>query len=94
MSEVHADRERAQQFVDPLPLENYRNEVSENLQFVEHGASMICRRIAMLDRRPGFRTMAQDDLDQTELVLEQTLAKIRAAKVTFEQKPMERSHAG
>ncbi|MGM4987395.1 hypothetical protein [Tardiphaga sp. 841_E9_N1_2] len=91
MSQVHADMER---FVQPLPLDEYRTEVSENLQFVEHGASMICRRVAMLDRRPGFRTMAQDDLDQAELVLEQSLAKIRAAKVAFEQKPMERSNAG
>jgi hypothetical protein len=91
MSEVHADVER---FVKPLPLEEYRTEVSKPLQFIEHGASMIARHVAMLDRRPGFRAMAQDELDGAELVLEQALAKVRAAKVAYEQKPMESPHAG
>ena len=93
MAEVHADIERAQQFVAPLPLDEYRSEVSEHLQFIEHGASMIERRVAMLTRKPGFRAMTEDDLSKAELVLERALAKVRAAKVAYEQKPMERTHA-
>lgn len=88
MSQVHADVER---FVQPLPLEEYRAECGEHLQYIEHGAGMICRRVAMMTRQPGFRTMAADEIERAELVLEQSLAKIRAAKVAFEQKPMERA---
>lgn len=77
----------------PLPLDEYHAEVSEHLQFIEHGASMIARRVGMLSRRPGFHTRAEDDMNQAEQVLEQALAKVRAAKTTFNAKPAEMSHA-
>jgi len=80
-------------FVQPTPLEEYRNEVSEHLQYIEHGAGMITRRVGMLSRAPGFRAMAQDEMDTAEAVLERALANVRAAKAVYEQKPRERSDA-
>jgi hypothetical protein len=93
MSEVHADTEQARQFVAPSPLEQYRSEVGEHLQYIEHGASMICRRVAMLDRLPGFDTRAQDEVNRAEVTLERALDKIRAAKIAMGHKPQERTHA-
>lgn len=94
MSQVHADMERAQQFVAPLPLDEYRQRVGHHLDLIEAGAEMAARHVRALDRRPAFDARAREELDCTEMVLEQALAKIRVAKVAYEQKPMERSHAG
>jgi hypothetical protein len=93
MAEHHQDIEQARQFVAPLPLEDYRSKVGEHLQYIEHGASMICRRVAMLDRLPGFETQAQDEMNRAEATLERALGKVRAAKLAMEHKPQERTHA-
>lgn len=79
--------------VKPLPLEQYHAEVSEHLQYIEHGASMVCRRVRMLSRTPSFRARAQDELDRAEQTLAAALEKIRTAKVVYEGKPVEAAHA-
>ena len=79
--------------VKPLPLEQYHKEVSEHLQYIEHGASMVCRRVGMLSRTPGFRARAQDEMERAEQTLADALEKIRTAKVGYASKPQESSHA-
>lgn len=86
MSQVHADMER---FVQPLPLDEYRQRVGHHLELIEAGAEMAARHVRALDRRPAFDARAREELDCTEMVLEQALSKVRAAKVAFEQKPQE-----
>lgn len=78
--------------VKPLPLEQYHKEVSEHLQYIEHGASMVCRRVGMLSRTPSFRARAQDELDRAEQTLTDALEKIRSAKGAYATKPQEMAH--
>ena len=81
------------QHVAPLPLEQYHKEVSEHLQYIEHGASMVCRRVGMLSRTPSFRARAQDELDRAEQTLADAIEKIRTAKAVYASKPQEMAHA-
>lgn len=86
MSQVHADVER---FVQPLPLDEYRQRVGSRLDNISAGADMAVRNVLMLDRRPAFDTHARSDLDALEGVLQRALEKCQAAKAAYDQKPQE-----
>lgn len=86
MAEIHAD---IQQFVRPLPLEEYRQRVGHHLDLIEAGAEMTVRHVLALDRRPAFDTRAQAELDHAERVIETALLKIRSAKKSYAGKAAE-----
>lgn len=76
-----------------MTLADWRANVSSHLQFIEAGAEMVARHTRSLPCRPAFQSKAQDELTATRKVLETALAKIIAAEIAYDMKPLETEHA-
>lgn len=72
-----------------MTLSDWRANVSTHLQFIEAGAEMAARHARLLPCRAEFQTKAQLELTETRKVLEAALAKVIAAEVIYEAKPLE-----
>jgi hypothetical protein len=72
---------------EKMDLDDWRKQVSRPLELITAGSEMAARHTRLLVGRPGFETTAQDELDQTERVLESALAKVREAKAAYANKP-------
>jgi hypothetical protein len=76
-----------------LNLFDYDLNVKQHLQFIEAGAEMAARHTRSLLVRPGFETLAQDELAETRRVLESALAAIISAEAMYAAKEMENGRA-
>jgi len=72
-----------------MTLEDWGRNVSRHLQFIEVGASMAARHAALLQVRPGFETLAEDELRKARETLQDALTKVTIAQNTYQAKPLE-----
>jgi len=72
-----------------MTLEDWGKNVSHHLQFIEAGASMAARHAAALPIRPGFETLAEDELQKARETLQDALTKVIIAQNTYQAKPLE-----
>jgi hypothetical protein len=72
-----------------MNLADWDRDVSPHLQFIEAGSSMAARHAKMLPCKPGYESLAQDELTKARLVLEAALRDIIAAQSIYASKPAE-----
>jgi hypothetical protein len=73
-------------------LEEYHNKIGKHLHLIEAGAEMAARHARMMVQKPSFDTIAQDEMERAERVLEAALLSVRNAKSVYAAKPMEISN--
>jgi hypothetical protein len=69
-----------------MHIDDWRQQISKPLQFIEIGAEMAARHARMLPGRPGWETKAEADLIATRKVLEDALANVIAAQAAYVEK--------
>jgi len=72
-----------------MTLEDWDKNVSHHLQFIEAGASMAARHAAALPVRPGFETLAEDELDKAFKSLAKALDQIITARKAYQNTPVD-----
>jgi len=72
-----------------MTLEDWDKNVSHHLQFIEAGAAMAARHAAALPVRPGFETLAEDELRRARETLQDALTKVIIAQNIYLDKPLE-----
>ena len=72
-----------------MTLEDWDKKIGPRLQLIEAGAAMAERHVRALQVRPGFDTLAQDELQKVREALESALAKIVNAQNIYHDKPLE-----
>ena len=72
---------------------DWEQKVSPHLQFIEAGASMAARHAKALTVRPGFESLAEDELRKVREVLQSALTKVIVAQAAYRETPPEPSHA-
>lgn len=71
-----------------LTLEQWDRSVGHHLHLIEAGAEMTARHARQLLARPDWETLAQDEMQKTEKVLEGALGVVRAALADYGSKPL------
>jgi len=61
----------------------------QRLHFIANGAEMASRNARALPFKPGFKTAAQDELQDAEAALEEALQKVREAMAEYDSKKVE-----
>jgi hypothetical protein len=72
--------------IEKLNLDDWREQISKPLQFIEAGAAMAARHARMLPARPVWETKAEAELIATRQVLESALANVIAAQAIYASK--------
>jgi hypothetical protein len=72
-----------------LTLEDWDKNVGPRLQMIEAGAAIVVRNAAALAIRPGFETLAEDELHKAREALLDALDKIDSAQKVYHEKPLE-----
>lgn len=70
----------------PMPLDQWRAEVSHHLDMIEAGADMCVRHVEQLPLRPAFETKAEAELVRCEERLAAALTKVRLARAIYDSK--------
>lgn len=76
-----------------MNLSDWEQKVSPHLQFIEAGASMAARHAKALPLRPGFESLAEDELRKVREVLQAALTNVIVAQAAYRETPTEPSHA-
>ena len=71
-----------------MTMEDWDKTISPHLQFIESGAAMAARHATALTARPGFETMAEEELDKAFKTLAAALDKIITAQKSYREKPV------
>jgi hypothetical protein len=72
-----------------MDFDEWHEKVAKHLDLVAAGADMALKHVEALPIRPGFFTLAEDDLDRCERVLSEALQTVRLAKAVYGNKPVE-----
>jgi hypothetical protein len=72
-----------------MTLERWQFEVSNHLQMIEAGAEMCERHTKALPIRPGFRTLAEDEMERCEVTLLRALMRLRKARAIYRRKEID-----
>jgi hypothetical protein len=76
-----------------MNLADWEKKVSPHLQFIEAGAQMAARHARALPLRPGFESLAEDELRKVREVLQSALTQVIVAQAAYRETPPEPSHA-
>jgi hypothetical protein len=76
-----------------MTLADWEQKVSPHLQFIEAGAQMAARHARALPLRPGFESLAEDELRKVREVLQSALTQVIVAQAAYRETPPEPSHA-
>jgi hypothetical protein len=93
MSELDMARQTIEA-IRPIPLSDWEASVRPHLDFIEAGAAMAARHAMALSRRPGFESLAEDELRKVREVLQSALSQVILAQSSYHETPPEQSHAG
>lgn len=88
MSELDMARQTIEA-IRPIPLADWEASVRPHLDFIEAGASMAARHARALSRRPGFESLAEDELRRTREALQRALSDVMAAQDAYQNAPVE-----
>jgi hypothetical protein len=69
-----------------MHIDDWRQQISKPLQFIEIGAEMAARHARMLPGRPEWETKAEAELIATRKVLEDALENVIAAQEVYASK--------
>jgi hypothetical protein len=72
-----------------MDLDDWHDKVSPHLDKIWAGADMALRHTEALPIRPGFFSLAEDQLDACEKTLTHALQTVRLAQAIFGNKPVE-----
>ena len=72
-----------------LSRDDWLENVKPHLDKIWAGAEMTVRHVEHLPLRPGFVTLAEDQLDVCEKALSLALNNIRLARAMYDNKPVE-----
>jgi hypothetical protein len=72
-----------------MSLEEYDRNIAPHLHFIEAGAAMAERHARALLQKPGFETIAEDELSKIRETLQSALTKIVIAQNAYRDAPAE-----
>jgi hypothetical protein len=72
-----------------MPLEQWDRDVGLHLRYIVAGTEMIASHVNQIPFRPEFETMAEDQMEFIERLLENKLECVRRARAEFRSKKLE-----